>query len=336
MPRVKLGDLLLKAGLIDEVQLQSALGYQRQWGGKLGDVLITNGFLDEMMLWRGLSKQLSVPLVSLPEHTFPAGIEKLVPVEMCRKHSIVPMTRDNREVTIATSEPNNIAGIDEVAFRVGARLRVVLAPDREIEWAVRKLYTGETAPCPPPRQRRVASNDPGPDPGTQTTQMRGQVVDFAARSPATPIAEIHGAARAAAAAAPLFGTPMPGALIPGTPGGPMAGPPAAGVPTGVPYALPPQPAAPTFGAAPPVNPFAVPASSPPSFAVPASSPTSFAVPASSPTSFPGGTGGTPPTAAQTEAALRETSALLRWVVEACIARGVFSREEYIARVRAQT
>ena len=54
MARIRLGDLLLQAGLIDEMQLQSAVARQRQWGGKLGDVLVTNGFIDEMMLWRGI------------------------------------------------------------------------------------------------------------------------------------------------------------------------------------------------------------------------------------------------------------------------------------------
>ena len=40
MARIRLGDLLLQAGLIDEMQLQSAVARQRQWGGKLGDVLV--------------------------------------------------------------------------------------------------------------------------------------------------------------------------------------------------------------------------------------------------------------------------------------------------------
>jgi hypothetical protein len=152
--RIRIGDLLVKAQLIDEMQLQSALAHQRQWGGKLGDILVTNGFLDEMMLWRGLSKQLGVQLVSLPDERFVPGIEKQIPLELCEKHQVVPVLRDDKGLTLATSDPNNLGGIDEVAFRTGTRLRVVLAPDREVEWAIRRLYRGDTAPCPPPRLRR--------------------------------------------------------------------------------------------------------------------------------------------------------------------------------------
>jgi|GEM_PF-1034459 len=418
MARIKIGDLLVKAKLIDEMQLRAALAYQRQWGGKLGDALVAKGLLDEMMLWRGLSKQLAVPLVSLPEHAFPPGIERAVPVELCRKHSIVPLTRDNREVTIATSEPNNIAGIDEVAFRVGSRLKVVLAPDREIEWATRRLYNGEVAPCPPPRLRRVLA-ETEPDQGLQT-QARGQMVDFTARGPSTPQHEVQGAWQAPGAAptpsavpapfgvtssastapdkpgvgaagagqaglgAPGYGAPGHGAPGHGAPahgapgyGAPGYGAPAHGAPGhGAPgYGAPgfgapgfgapgfgapgfgaPGFGAPGFGAgfgaaggAAPAGAGDVPASGPPAFgaggfgAPPPGSPVPGAAAASpfasgppTPTGYAVGAGGAAEsTTVQTEAALRETSALLRWIVEACIARGVFTRDEYVARVRAQ-
>ena len=60
MARLRIGDMLVKARLIDEMQLSSALAHQKKWGGRLGDVLIELGFLDEMMLWKGLSKQLGL------------------------------------------------------------------------------------------------------------------------------------------------------------------------------------------------------------------------------------------------------------------------------------
>jgi type IV pilus assembly protein PilB len=161
--RIRLGDMLVQAGLIDELQLQSALAHQRQWGGKLGDILVNNGFLDEMMLWRGLSKQLGVPLVCLPEQKLATGIESQVPQDLCVKNAIFPIHRDDKGLTVATSDPGNIGGLDDLAFRLGFRLRTVLAPDREIEWAIRRYFQGDPAPCPPPRMRRVvATEESGP------------------------------------------------------------------------------------------------------------------------------------------------------------------------------
>ncbi|MBI1948100.1 MAG: hypothetical protein HYS27_20585 [Deltaproteobacteria bacterium] len=154
MPRMRLGDMLIRAGLIDEMQLNSALAHQRQWGGKLGDILVQQDVLDEMMLWRGLSRQLDVPLVSLTDVRIAPELLSALPAEMCERLEMIPIARDDRSITIATSDPNNIGALDEVAFRTGLKVKTVLAPAREVEWALRSGYHGERAPCPPPRQKR--------------------------------------------------------------------------------------------------------------------------------------------------------------------------------------
>jgi hypothetical protein len=162
MPRMKIGDMLVKAQLIDEMQLSAALAQQRNWGGKLGDILVDQGMLDEMMLWLGLSKQLDVPLVSLPELVIPPDVLPLVARDACEKLDIFPIMRDERTLTVATSDPNNVGALDEVAFRTGLKVKTVLAPSREVTWAIRAYYYGDRAPCPPPKQRRQLTVPPQP------------------------------------------------------------------------------------------------------------------------------------------------------------------------------
>ena len=262
MARIKLGDLMIKAGLIDEMQLQSALALQRQWGGKLGDVLVNNGFLDEMMLWKGLSHQLGVPLVCLPEEKIAPGIHKVLPLDTCLKHAIFPLTRDEKSVTIATSDPNNLGGIDEITFRVGARLKLVLAPGREIEWAIRHYYQGDPAPCPAPKTKRIPSrsipeqmtivrDEPAAMSSAPGVSL-GQPAQTSAAELAALAASVAGAAASNAAAAAL-------------------------------------PAAPWWAQ---------------------------------------------PKASDAELAIRETAHLLRFLVEACVQRGVFTREEYLAKLKS--
>src|SRR4051812_7015384 len=140
MARLRIGDMLIKAGLIDELQLQSALAQQKQWGGRLGDILVDKGFLDEMMLWRGLSKQLGVPLVSIPDTPLVPEIIAQLPREICEKHDIFPIRREDRVLTVATSDPSNVGALDDVGFRTGLKIKVVIAPAREIEWAIRHFH----------------------------------------------------------------------------------------------------------------------------------------------------------------------------------------------------
>lgn len=159
MARMRIGDLLIAAGLIDEMQLSAALSHQRQWGGRLGDALVDKGFLDEMMLWKGLSKQLGLPLVSLPDLEIPASVVAALPAELAQRYDVFPVRVQDRELVLATSDPGNVDMLDEIAFRTGLKVRPALAPPREIEWAIRHYHLGDASPCPPPRTRRVLVTD---------------------------------------------------------------------------------------------------------------------------------------------------------------------------------
>src|SRR5512136_726417 len=89
--RKRLGDILIEAGVIDNFQLQSALGHQRQWGGKLGRILVENRFLSEDVLVRALSRQLNIPSIDLSLMTVHERVVKLVPTDLAERFGIVPV-----------------------------------------------------------------------------------------------------------------------------------------------------------------------------------------------------------------------------------------------------
>ena len=62
---VKLGEMLLKAGLISQAQLQEALEAQKKNGGKLGFNLVKMGFVKEDDITQLLSDQYGVPSINL-------------------------------------------------------------------------------------------------------------------------------------------------------------------------------------------------------------------------------------------------------------------------------
>ena len=68
-PRKRIGQLLTELGVVDEHQLQSALGHQKQWGGKLGAILVQKGFCKEPEIVVALSKHLGMPSVVLSTAT---------------------------------------------------------------------------------------------------------------------------------------------------------------------------------------------------------------------------------------------------------------------------
>src|ERR687884_412642 len=106
--RIRIGDLLVKAGVITELQLKAALAEQSQWGGKLGDILVRMEFLTEEVLVRALSKQTGIPRADLGGESEKAALS-LVPAEVAEEFCLVPtgVKDDGRTVVVAMSDPLN-------------------------------------------------------------------------------------------------------------------------------------------------------------------------------------------------------------------------------------
>ena len=78
---LKLGELLLKAQLISQDQLQKALDEQRMTGGKLGEILHKHGFVNEEDIIECLSHQFGVPSINLRHFDIDENVAKVLPVE---------------------------------------------------------------------------------------------------------------------------------------------------------------------------------------------------------------------------------------------------------------
>jgi len=88
----KLGELLKEAGLIDDFQINSALAYQKQWGGRLGSIIIRKGFVSEKEMISVMEKQFGLSSISLEEIDRPPDeVLNMVKVDVARKFCIFPV-----------------------------------------------------------------------------------------------------------------------------------------------------------------------------------------------------------------------------------------------------
>jgi hypothetical protein len=143
--RIKLGELLVRAGVITENQLRAALAEQKKWGGKLGYLLVEMGFLDEETLVKALSKHLGLPRVDFKKIAVqPQALEKIDAV-YAEKHQVLPLAFDtNRgQLVVAMSDPADVALIDEVSFKTGCKIRVAITGEKILDRAIRHFYHGK-------------------------------------------------------------------------------------------------------------------------------------------------------------------------------------------------
>jgi hypothetical protein len=147
----QLGQILLEAGVIDEFQLKSALGYQKQWGGRLGKVLVENRFITEEALVTAIHKQTGIAIAEISDAILPDYLTKLVPVELATRHNLVPVRQEGEPgkssevLVVAMSDPTNLSALDEVQFRTGKRIKAMLATESSIDKVIRTSYMGEPA-----------------------------------------------------------------------------------------------------------------------------------------------------------------------------------------------
>lgn len=140
-----LGELLLRAGVITEEQLRTALAEQKKWGGKLGQVLVDLNFLDEGLLVKALSKQLDLPRVDFEGLVIPPETLKQLDAEFANKRQVLPISFDEskKQLVVAMSDPGDLGLVDEIEFKTGCRVRVAVAGDRALTRAVQQFYFGE-------------------------------------------------------------------------------------------------------------------------------------------------------------------------------------------------
>jgi type IV pilus assembly protein PilB len=141
---LRLGDILIQQGVIDEEKLTAALSDQRAFGGKLGRTLVDLGYVSEEQLVHALATQLGLQAVDLSKVDVPPEALSVLPVDVCERYGVFPVRVDakNRVLWLATVEPDQKT-LQEVAQVAQHTIEPVLCSMSSIDRAVRHYYFGD-------------------------------------------------------------------------------------------------------------------------------------------------------------------------------------------------
>ena len=140
---VPFGTWLLEQGLIDEQQLHNALGEQKKQSGRLGDILVKSGVLSDVQMAESLGRYLSVESTSLEDFsTIDTEIARLIPENISKRLSLVAVGREYEHVMVAMADPLNVVAIDTVTVKLKRKVKVLVAPARRIRQAIDYIYHG--------------------------------------------------------------------------------------------------------------------------------------------------------------------------------------------------
>lgn len=140
---LRLGELLIKEGIITPAQLEKAINMQRQEGGRLGEVLIRMGALKEEQVVVILSKQLNIPYFSLGSELRPAmdkNLEQILPKDFAVKNMVLPLSRTLTSLTVVMFDPLDLILIDNLRKITGCEINPVIATRSDITKAIEDFY----------------------------------------------------------------------------------------------------------------------------------------------------------------------------------------------------
>src|SRR5207248_166838 len=112
----RIGDLLVREGLITREQLARALQEQKQSGTRVGYNLVKLGFIEENELTKMLARQYKMPAIDLARFEVDPKIAKMIPTDLAVKNLVLPLKRDGRTLTIAMADPTNLGVLEDLKF----------------------------------------------------------------------------------------------------------------------------------------------------------------------------------------------------------------------------
>src|SRR6476620_4842779 len=146
MATIKLGELLIRANVLTESQLKSALAEQQKWGGRLGEILVRMNLLTEELLVKALSKQLNIPATNLDAiQGLPPHVKAKIPLATARELCALPLQLkdEGKTLVVAMAEPQNVEHVDTLRSVSKCRIATVVAGRSSILRAFGRFYEGE-------------------------------------------------------------------------------------------------------------------------------------------------------------------------------------------------
>jgi len=144
LQRVRIGDLLIQAGLVTREKVDEALRDQAAGKKKrVGELLIEKGLINEDQLLQALSAKFRMPIVDLEEVSPHEDALNTLTGSMARQYKVLPLKLDRKYLTLATSDPTDPVVGDNLRFHTNLIIEFVAAPAAKISAAIEKHYGNE-------------------------------------------------------------------------------------------------------------------------------------------------------------------------------------------------
>lgn len=138
--KLKIGELLSKAGYITPSQLETAKKLLKNNGGRLSTILRQLEYIDENTVVTFLSRQHNYPAVDIKNEPPSKDVLKLLPYEQAKEFMAFPLRMAGNTLQVTMTEPSDATAVEELQNSVNRELSVCVSTEKDIVEAYQKYY----------------------------------------------------------------------------------------------------------------------------------------------------------------------------------------------------
>ena len=140
----KLGEILVKQGLLRPDQLQAAVAESQRTKARLGPTLVSLGILKDSQILRALEKQFALPGVDVGQFEIDQAVTSIVTRDFCEKHCVIPLSKAGTTLVVAFADPSSLQIRDDLRYISKCKIQPVVATESSILGAIAKYYSFST------------------------------------------------------------------------------------------------------------------------------------------------------------------------------------------------
>lgn len=134
-----LSTLFIRKGLLSEEQLSEAVALSRKNRNSLVTTLVTSKLLSAREIAELCYEEYGTPLLDLAEFDISSIPEEFLNKKLIEKHRCLPLFRRGNRLYIGTSDPTNIAALEDFQFSAGLHAEAILVEDDKLSKALEKV-----------------------------------------------------------------------------------------------------------------------------------------------------------------------------------------------------
>ena len=132
--------MLSSQGLLDPDDLDQSLTEQKRTGERLGEILLKMGLVSEEDLMRTLSTQLAIPFLPLTDLKVDRRTIEGVPARLVNIYEFVPLKLEGTTLRVAMRDPLDVHTLDELRLHLKMEIDPVFATAKDIHAAIKRFY----------------------------------------------------------------------------------------------------------------------------------------------------------------------------------------------------